>query len=250
MKEIEFWIDKEEVKNMYTADYWNNIEEDKKKVWWIKDPNDGKLINYLTKSGLKQEFEIALENSKIQGKILDLAAGTCWTSAIVSKYDSVEEIDAVEFSFHRINELAPSTVETLDGNPSKINRILGSFYNIKRENEYYDVIILSQAYHHAEFPLKLFHECDRVLKKDGYILIVGEHIIGFKHIIRRIIKNIFKGKFSFDVFKEFYNHDSPLGDHNYTLNDYRFTFYSYGYDYKLLKSQLRDSSVLVGKKNN
>ena len=32
MKEIKFWIDKEKVSQMYTADYWNNIEEDKKRI--------------------------------------------------------------------------------------------------------------------------------------------------------------------------------------------------------------------------
>lgn len=167
MKEIEFWIKEQELNNLYTSEYWNNIEEEKKKEWWIKDSNDNKVDRYLTTSGLKQEFEIALENAKLQGKILDLAAGTCWTSALISKYKTVEEIDSVEFSFHRINDLAPITIESLGGNKTKINRILGSFYDIKRENEYYDVIILSQAYHHAQYPLKLFHECDRVLKRGG-----------------------------------------------------------------------------------
>lgn len=167
MQDIEFWINKEEIANLYTSDYWNNIEEEKKKEWWIENLNDDKVEKYLTKSGLRQEFEIALDNVKIGGKVLDLAAGVCWTSALISKYESVEKIDSVEFSFHRINDLASTTIESLGGDKTKINKILGSFYDIKRENEYYDLIVLSQAYHHAQYPLKLFHECDRVLKRGG-----------------------------------------------------------------------------------
>ena len=62
------------------------------------------------------------------------------------------------------------------------------------------------------------------------------------------MKNILKRKFEFDLFKEFYNHDDLLGDHSYTLNDYRFTFYSYGYEYKFFRSPVSDSCYFVGKK--
>ncbi|MCX6077381.1 MAG: class I SAM-dependent methyltransferase [Campylobacterales bacterium] len=248
MKEIEYWMGKKEIEGMYTSDYWNNIEEEKTKEWWIEDSKDKKVEQYLLRSGLKEEFDLALKNSEIKGKVLDLAAGTCWTSAELSKYDNVSEIDAVEFSYHRINDLAPKTIESLGGKKEKINRILGSFYDIKRDDETYDVVVLSQAYHHAQYPLKLFHECNRVLKKGGYILIIGEHIVDKKRIFRRLIKNILNRKFSFDIFKEFYNHNDPLGDHSYLLQDYKFTFYAYGYDYKLLSSGVRGSSIFIGKK--
>lgn len=248
MKEIEFWIDQQQLGNMYTSAYWNDIEEEKKKEWWIKDSSDKNVEQYLDTSGLKQELHLALEHANIKGKILDLAAGTCWTSAEISKFENVECIDAIEFSYHRINELAPKTIESLGGNKDKINRVLGSFYDIKRNNENYDVIILSQAYHHAQFPLKLFHECDRVLKKGGYILIIGEHVITKKTIFRRLIKNLLKAKFHFNLFNEFYNHNDPLGDHFYTAHDYQFTFYAYGYTYEVVKSNLTGSTIFIGKK--
>lgn len=132
---------------------------------------------------------------------------------------------------------------------NKINRIHGSFYEIKRDNEYYDCIILSQAYHHAEFPLKLFHECDRVLKKGGKIIIIGEHIIGFQRLIRRFAKNLLKLKINFNIMKEFYNHDDPLGDHYYLEHDYAFTFFAYGYKYQKLKTNIRGSTAFIGTKN-
>ena len=249
MKEIEYWIKSEDSEEMFSSNYWNNIENEKEKEWWIEDSKDKKVFNFLKKSGLSEEFTIAIKDINLRGKILDLAAGTCWTSAILSKYENVEFIDAVEFSHHRIAKLAPITIESLGGDMNKINRIYGSFYDIKREDNYYDFIILSQAYHHAEFPLKLFHECDRVLKKGGKIIIIGEHIIGFKTIIRRFIKNLLKMKINFNIMKEFYHHDDPLGDHFYMEHDYAFTFFAYGYSYEVIKTNLRDSTVFIGTKN-
>ena len=130
MKEIEYWIDQEGTKEMFSSDYWNNIENEKKKEWWIEDSNDKKVVNFLQKSGLLEEFTIATKNMNLNGKILDLAAGTCWTSAELSKYKDVKFVDAVEFSHHRIDKLAPLTIEFLEGVMSKINRIHGSFYDL------------------------------------------------------------------------------------------------------------------------
>lgn len=246
MDELEYWISRSELDSLFTSDYWNDLEEERKKEWWIDDDNDKKLLRYLEKEGLNEEFQLAVSNANIKGNVLDLAAGTCWTSAYLSQIEDVKQIDAVEFSYHRIQDLAPKTISLLKGNKNKIKRVLGSFYDIKRDNESYDVIVLSQAYHHAQYPLKLFHECDRVLKKGGVILIIGEHIIGKKRVFRRFIKNLLKGKLLLDIHEEFYNHDDPLGDHSYLLSDYMFTFYSYGYDYKVIKSNIRDSTIFIG----
>jgi len=249
MKEIEYWLKRENTNKMFSSEYWNNIENEKSKEWWIEDSNDKKVFNYLTKSGLLEEFRMATQDLNLHGKVLDLAAGTCWTSAELTKYKDINIVDAVEFSHHRIDQLAPITIESLGGDMNKINRIYGSFYDIKRENEYYDFILLSQAYHHAELPLKLFHECDRVLKKGGKIIIIGEHIIGIKRLFRRFVKNLLKLKINLNIMKEFYNHNDPLGDHYYMEHDYAFTFFAYGYDYKIIKTNLRDSTVFIGEKN-
>ncbi|SFV75458.1 hypothetical protein MNB_SM-3-1091 [hydrothermal vent metagenome] len=249
MKELEYWIEKDEINELYTAKYWNDIENEKTKEWYIEDENDSKVLDYLKRSGLYEEFEIALHHADIKGKVLDVAAGVCWTSAILSLFDSVDEIDALEFSLHRIDTLAPRVIGSLNGKKEKINRIVGSFYDIKREDNYYDTIVLSSSYHHAEFPLKLFHECDRVLKPNGTIIIVGENIISYKRVIGRFIKNLFQFQYKLDVCSDKYNvNDDPLGDHYYTKCDYRFTFASYGYQYKEIKSNIRGSIAYIGVK--
>ena len=40
----------------YSATYWNNVEEEKAKDWWVNDPTDPKLKQYLIRSGLLAQF--------------------------------------------------------------------------------------------------------------------------------------------------------------------------------------------------
>ena len=108
MHELEQWIKVEAIDTMYSSDYWNDIENEKTKPWWITDKNDVKLINYLHSSGLKQEFDFTMDlvKEKLYGNVLDIAAGTCWTSALLSLNNNIKKIDALEFSLHRIKTLA------------------------------------------------------------------------------------------------------------------------------------------------
>lgn len=251
MPNLEEWISKETIQSMYSSSYWNDIENEKQKAWWITDKNDQKLANHLSQTGLKQEIEFIMHlvKNKLVGNVLDAAAGTCWASALLSQNTSIQKIDAVEFSLHRIEILAPITIENLNGDSQKIKRILGSFYDIKKEAGYYDVILLSQAFHHAQYPSKLFHECDRVLKPEGIIIIMGEHIITPWMKVKKIVKSILHGKPTTNTSKLFYNHDDPLGDHCYRLSDYEFLFFSYGYTMQILKSKHTQSYILIGYKD-
>ncbi len=171
MKPIIEWIDRQKIGDIYTSAYWNDIEEEMKKEWWITDKSEKKLVNYLHSSGLFEEFKIAHkkleERSLLRGNILDVAVCTCWTSALLSKSEAVKRIDALDFSWHRINQLAPVVCEQFKADKNKIQRIFGSFYDIKRNDEEYDLIFMSQAFHHADNPAQLLVECNRVLKTGG-----------------------------------------------------------------------------------
>ena len=171
MKPIVKWISEKEVEKINTSRYWNDIEKEKKKEWWIKDKNDEKLLNYLHSSGLLEEYKMAQmkleKKGLLSGRILDVAAGVCWTSALLSKHDKVKHIDALDFSWHRLEKLAPIICEQFQAKEYKIQRIFGSFYDLKNDKESYDLVFMSQAFHHADSPLRLLYECDRVLKSGG-----------------------------------------------------------------------------------
>ena len=69
--------------------YWNDIEEEKKKPYYIDDKSDYKIVNFITnETNLKRCFEDALKFAasigEIKGHIIDIGAGVAWTSALIS----------------------------------------------------------------------------------------------------------------------------------------------------------------------
>ncbi len=252
MKEIIKWIDINDLNSIYTSEYWNDIEAEKKKEWWVTDVEKEKITGYLYKSGLLEEFNIAVgkveEKKALKGNILDVAAGVCWTSAMLSKKESVTNIDALDFSYHRLNDIAPNVFKVLGARDEKTNRIFGTFYDIKKDAGTYDLIFMSQAFHHAEAPLKLLFECDRVLKPGGLIVLIGEHQVGVAAYWKRVLKSFLTtGKLNFN-FYELFKPDDILGDHYYRMQDYYFMFGSLGYIVQHHATNISNSVIIIATK--
>ncbi len=236
MKAICHWLSEKELETIYTSAYWNDIEAEKRKPWWIADGDYDKCLEFLKKTDLLLEYEKSEkyigEIVKDNLKVADLAAGIGWTSALLSKIPKVSEVHSVEISKHRLDSLFEHSVKMMAGEAAKISRYLGSFYELKFANESIDVVYMSQAFHHAESPLRLLVECDRVLRKEGTIVLVGEHYIGVLRKIRRFLVKLLRNRnFTLD-FYELFPPDSVLGDHYYRYSDYRFMFTSLGYTLK------------------
>lgn len=249
MNEIVEWLGKEEIQKIYSSSYWNDIGEEKKKEWWVKNPSDPRLMEYLKSTGLLEELELAIERlaaaGLLKGNVLDLAAGACWTSAVMSRIETVESVDAVDISYHRLQEIAPLVFEIFKAETAKIRRIIGSFYDIKSEKEHYDVIILSQAFHHADDPMLLISQCDRVLKRGGCMVLIGEQPVSKIAYIKRVIKNILL-KFRLTLnFRELFPPDDKLGDHYYRLDDYRRMFGSIGCRLEHFRSNIKNSFIFI-----
>ena len=59
MNKTEFWIKTSEEKDLNTFDYWNDVNKEKVKQWWIKEEeenNSKTLINYLSEKKLLDEY--------------------------------------------------------------------------------------------------------------------------------------------------------------------------------------------------
>lgn len=232
MHNIKNWISDGELESIYSSSFWNDIEIEKKKEWWIDDGNYKRCLDYLDSSTLRYEYvesERFIKEFPSESLIVaDLAAGIGWTSVLLSKLSNVKEVHAVEISKHRLG-LFEHSIKMLKGNSDKIFRYLGSFYELNFDDNSVDLVYMSQAFHHAQKPFSLLDECDRVLKKNGRIILVGEHAIGLKSIIRRFMSNLVKRrKFSIN-FYEMFPPDNDSGDHYYRLSDYYFLFRSMGY---------------------
>ena len=233
LADVQRWLSDDELREIYTSSYWNDIEEEKKKEWWIEDGDYGRCRRYLETSKLMEEYQQA--EAFIRAipqddlRIADLAAGTGWTTALLSKLDNVAEVHAVEISLHRLERLLPHSVAMFTGRAEKIRRYLGSFYDLRLPAKSMDLVFLSQAFHHADRPIKLMVECDRVLKPGGRIVMVGEHGVGGSWLMRRFFKALLRQRRIVTDFHQLFPPDPLLGDHYYRRSDYYFLFVAMGY---------------------
>lgn len=236
MREIDSWLTDAELGAIYSTEYWNDIEAEKHKPWWIEDGDYDRCRHYLEASRLMLEYRQAeswvREMSRESLRILDLAAGIGWTSALLSKLDCVAEVHAVEISRHRLERLFPHAVVMFAAREDKIHRYLGSFYDLQLPKQSMDVVYLSQAFHHADRPLQLVTECDRILRPGGRLLIIGEPRITRRQVIRRFFGELLRTRKIVLDFYELFPTDRESGDHYYRRADYYFMFRSLGYRFQ------------------
>lgn len=231
---IESWIEVDSLDREYSAAYWNDSDEEKlKDIFWIVDEKYDKCMNYLNTSGLLQECDVAVEYIKSipkkDLKIADLACGIGWTTAILSNIPEISEVAAIEFSIHRLDKLFPYAFDMLDGNPKKVKRYLGSFYNVKKPNNYFDVVFMAQAFHHSDQPLALLFEINRLLSPGGVVIFIGESYIGIKRMLVAMLKNLFFTKKLNLNFYDLFPPEFETGDHYYRVSDYYLFFQLLGY---------------------
>ena len=180
--------------------------------------------------------------------IADLASGVGWTSSLLSKLPNVSRVHAVEISQHRLELLFPQAVQMFGGNWTKISRNLGSFYELKFGNSSLDVVFLSSAFHHAENPLRLLAEIDRVLKPGGRLILIGETHISRWSVARRVAKFLLTQRRLTTNFFELFPPDNELGDHYYRRSDYYFFAQMMGYKILAYSVQRRNTVVVVQEK--
>ena len=208
-----------ELKKLEGYSMWNNINIEKKKFWFLKKGHK-ELKEGLAQKGLIEEFNFAI-NFFPKKKIIvaDLAAGTGWTSALLSKIKNVKQIYCLEMSKHRLM-LFPKTFKALKGNFGKTKLYLGSFYKTKFKNSFFDIIFLSQAFHHANRPIDLLNECNRILKIEGKIIMIGEDYINYFRVIKRFFSKIIHERVMTFDFKKLFPTNQAQGDHHYFYKDY------------------------------
>ncbi|MBE2205435.1 MAG: class I SAM-dependent methyltransferase [Chthoniobacterales bacterium] len=240
MKPIETWLSEGELAQIYTAGYWNDIERERTKHWWIADGKYERCLSYLETSGLLDEYRAAEGLITGSGKsgltVLDLAAGTGWASALLTKLPCVSSVLAVEISKHRLAELFEHSFKMLAGDGDKVTRCLGSFYDLKVPSGAADIVFMSQAFHHADRPFDLFQQCDRALKPGGMALLVGEHWISTTKLIARALLFAARSRRLPESFQDIFPTDPILGDHYYRRSDYYFLLGAFGYDVSHVKT--------------
>jgi ubiquinone/menaquinone biosynthesis C-methylase UbiE len=234
--DIQFWLNGTTQEEIAFAGYWNNEEIEKEKDWYILNGNSNKLTDYLTrKTTYHDEFRsivtfMETNGLRLKGVGVDIAAGVCWTTALLSRIEGVDTLYALDISRHRLEKIAPRVFDLFGAKQEKIVRVLGSFYDIRLPDASVDFCFMSQAFHHADNPDLLLSEVRRILKSRGLILMIGEQPVKGRAILKRYVKNSVSSCLSrgmvpgrprlLPTFQELFPPDTESGDHYYRLRDY------------------------------
>lgn len=237
------WISDKELNEMFSSSYWNDEEAEKKKIWGMWESNFEELESKFLKKGLFQQFNRIVEEQNIEldgCNVASLGAGICILEAMIAKNNlRINKMINIELSKHRIFNIAPNIFEKYSVPKDKIELCLGSFLDLKIEDNSLDLIIMSQAFHHCLDPEKLLLETKRVLRKNGIVIIVGEHFFGKNEIIKRFFKHFPKYLLNYKETRSrssflpswrcLFPIDQVKGDHHYNQDQYSMMFKNTGF---------------------
>lgn len=151
--------------------YWNDLGEEARKPYYVTSADDPRLIRWLREeTNLERCFLAALEFAAEElrwpgGDVLDVGAGVCWTTALLSKRAGVASVLAIDFSRHRIEQIAPLVIAQLQGNIDKITRVCGEFLQFEAGRPFH-LIVFCQA-------LYMFPDIEAVVRRAAYLLRPG-----------------------------------------------------------------------------
>ena len=254
--EVQNWLSDSDLNYEESSEYWNDEDEEKSKEWYILDGNFEKMENYIKGVGLIDQLNSCVDfldkelNLSISGYGADLASGNLWAVPHILKNSLVEKLYCVEFSKQRLLKIGPEVLEYYNVQKDKIVLCLGSFNDLKLHANSLDFIFLSQAFHHSYRPNDTLNEIWRVLKPNGFVVMIGEHPISKIQVFKGYIANPLKFCVSklvpeniqqYIFGKTFHNivlfpsvntlfpPDKILGDHYYTDNQYLAMFKGAGF---------------------
>lgn len=268
--EIECWLSESEINSLAYSDYWNNEDEEKNKDWYVLNGDFSRMERYLTEEGFIRVFDDCVSLSRSLGRSLcgvgaDIAAGVLWAVPHILRSGSVEKVYCIEYSKHRLLKIGPKVLEHYGVPVEKAVLCLGSFYSLKLPDSSLDFIVLSTAFHHADYPDKLLAELRRVLRPKGVILLFGEGevhkvtlmlfvkkaAVSIISLLPKILQRFLFGKVfplqgPFPSRKDLHPPNDPvMGDHYYTRNQYIDIFKRAGFSVHLCRETIGTGCVLV-----
>jgi len=162
-----------------------------------------------------------------ESKVLDLGCGGGWLTAFLSRFDSIKTIYALDSSKHFLRVLLPEVVSQMGGDDKKVEVIEALFTPLLFDDQVLDVVVASSAVHHADNLEIILNEISRVLKPNGYFILLNETPRGgFRYFVSavltslRTLKNIALHKYfstSPSLSSSGFLYDPRLGDRDYPL---------------------------------
>ena len=173
-------------------------------------------------------FRFLREKYNFKGEVLELGAGSCWLSALISKEPEVKEVYALDISKKLLETVGNKIIDVLKGERQKIKFVVSDFHKLPFGSNKFDIVICDASLHHAQNLPLLLAEANRVLKNGGFLIAIREPIKSFlyqynlkkfgrKEIKQGATENIYSKKewkkyfnqagFEMDFFEEFNKND-------------------------------------------
>ena len=230
--------------------YWNDERVEASKPFNVKKFGFDRIDSESKYVALLDQLQQVVAGAGIcvaGARILSVASGSCWLEAKWLRSEAFQKLVCIDVSVHRIHELAPATMAHY-GLAGDISLCSGSIFDIENEGgEEFDIILMGQAFHHIEEPIRLLRMLSKLLSSSGVVVLVGEHYFGraayfrcaCKHFVKyflnwkgyRALHTVFPG------WQDLFPPDYEKGDIHWSLSEYDFLFrkadftnYSHGVD--------------------
>lgn len=252
-REVEIWLSRDEASEVEYSAYWNDERQERGKAFNVRDGDFNRMEAYVDEVGLVADLESCLSlldrvfGWTLQGRGIDLAAGTLWAAPLLLR-DGVDRLYCLELSRHRLFDLGERVLDHYRIARERAVLAYGSFYQLGLDDLSLDFAFLSQAFHHAERPVELLQEIDRVLRPGGVVIIIGEHrirprdrmvhmakaaitLVTPSSVHQRLISRPVEVKRAFrPLGAELAPPDPVLGDHLYSMREYEAMFRRFGFE--------------------
>ncbi|MBS4058981.1 MAG: class I SAM-dependent methyltransferase, partial [Bacteroidetes bacterium] len=107
---------------------------------------------------------------RVNGEAVDVGSGTGVGAGILSRFDFISKVYAVEFSEQFVLSIMPVVFGSIEADNSKIQRVVGDFNNLQIPDASQACVLDIDSFHHAEDLDFTLRECARVLKTGGVIV--------------------------------------------------------------------------------
>lgn len=170
-----------------------------------------------------------------RGTGVEVGAGVAVFSAMVCKrHEAVDRIYTVEIVPEVAEFLQPTVIRAIGGEKAekKINNVIGSFDNLRLEDESIDFCIEIGSLHHSHDMQRTLNEIARVLRPGGWLVVLDRaHNNGLTETQRKFMLDVQYGEswlkangFSPDPLSRREN-----GEHEYTLSEWEEAFTQSGF---------------------
>jgi len=126
-------------------------------------------------------FYFLKKKYNFKGEVLELGAGSCWLSALISKIPEVKNVYAIDISKELLETIGNKVIVDLGGKKEKIKFINTDFHKLPFDDNKFDVIICDASLHHAQNLPVLLKEINRVLKDNGFLIAIREPVKSLLH---------------------------------------------------------------------